>query len=70
MGYSPFYLNPKENPIVPLAFLHNSLNAHNATMFDMIDRMKRALEDVKANLQVAETKVTTVGKQIKKGWKI
>ena len=42
-GYSPFYLNDGEHPIVPSTFLRMSGPSQVVAVQEMVDRMKAAL---------------------------
>ena len=53
-GYTPFYLNSGDHPIVPLILLHcGDVSSHVEAVQTMVDWMKTALEEAQANLSVA-----------------
>ena len=54
-GYTPFFLNSGDHPIVPSILLHGGdVSSHLEAVQTMVDRMKTALEEAQANLSVAE----------------
>ena len=53
-GYTPFFLNSGDHPIVPSILLHGrDVSSHVEAVQTMVDRMKTALEEAQANLSVA-----------------
>ena len=56
-GYSPFYLNAGEHPIVPSTFLGTQETSQVVAVQEMVDRMKTALETAKTNLTAAQTRM-------------
>ena len=55
-GYSPFFLNFGDNPLVPSIFMHGGGVASQVeAMQTMVDQMKTALEEAQANLTVAQS---------------
>ena len=56
-GYSPFYLNDSEHPIVPSTFLGMSGTSQVVAVQDMVDWMKAALESAKSNLTAAQSRM-------------
>ena len=53
-GYTPFFLNSGDHPIVPLILLHDrDASSHVEAVQMMVDWMKIALEEAQANLSVA-----------------
>ena len=56
MGYSPFYLNSGDHPLVPSVFMHGGgVSSQMEAVRTMVDRMKSALEKAQANLTVAQS---------------
>ena len=54
MGYSPFFLNSGDHPMVPSVFMHSGgVSSQVEALHTMVDRMKTALEEAQANLTVA-----------------
>ena len=54
MGYSPFYLNFGDHPLVPLVLIHGGgVSSKIEVVQTMVDRMKTALEEAQANLTIA-----------------
>ena len=55
-GYSPFYLNSSDHPLVPSVFMHGGgvLSQIEAVQI-VVDRMKTALEKAQANLIVSQS---------------
>ena len=59
-GYSPFYLNAGDHPLVPSALMHGGgVSSGVEAVETMVDRMKAALEEAQANLSVAQHKAQT-----------
>ena len=61
-GYSPFYLQVGDNPIVPSTFLNKGAGSRDSRMEaiqEMVDRMKTALEDAQQNLATAQQRIKT-----------
>ena len=57
MGYSPFFLNSGDHPLVPLVFMHGGgVSSQVKAMQTMVDRMKIALEEAQANLTVTRNR--------------
>ena len=55
-GYSPFFVNSGDHPLVPSVFMHSGgVSSPVETMQKMVDRMKTALEEAQANLTVAQS---------------
>ena len=53
-GYTPFFLNSGDHPIVPSILLHGrDVSSHVEAVQTMVDWMKTALEEAQANLSVA-----------------
>ena len=53
IGYTPFFLNSGDHPIVPSILLHGKdVSSHMEAVQTMVDRMKIALEEAQANLSV------------------
>ena len=53
-GYTPFFLNSGDHPIVPSILLHRGdASSRVEAVQTMVDRMKTALEEAQANLSVA-----------------
>ena len=56
-GYSPFFLNFSDHPLVPSVFMHNGgVSSQVEAAQTMVDRMKTALEEAQANLTVAQSR--------------
>ena len=54
IGYTPFFLNSGNHPIVPSILLHGGdVSSRVEAVQTMVDRMKTALEEAQANLSVA-----------------
>ena len=57
MGYSPFYLNSGDHPLVPSVLMHGGgVSSEIEAVQTMVDRMKTALEEAQANLTVAQSR--------------
>ena len=55
-GYSPFFLNSADHPLVPSVFMHGGgVSSQVEAVQTMVDRMKTALEEARANLTVAQS---------------
>ena len=53
-GYTPFFLNSGDHPIVPSILLHGGgVSSRVEAVQTMVDRMRTALEEAQANLSVA-----------------
>ena len=53
-GYTPFYLNSGDHPIIPSILLRGGdVSSHAEAVQTMVDWMKTALEEAQANLFVA-----------------
>ena len=56
-GYSPFYLNFGDHPLVPSVLMHGGgVSREIEVVQTMVDRMKTALEEAQANLTVAQSR--------------
>ena len=56
-GYSPFYLNSGDHPLVPSVLMHGGgVSSKIEAVQTMVDRMKTALEEAQANLTVAQSR--------------
>ena len=56
-GYSPFYLNSGDHPLVPSVLMHGGgVSSKSEVVQTMVDRMKTALEEAQANLTVAQSR--------------
>ena len=56
-GYSPFFLNFGDHPLVPSVFMHDGgVSSQVEAVQTMVDRMKTALEEAKANLIIAQSR--------------
>ena len=54
-GYSPFYLNSGDHPLVPSVLMHGvCVSSGVEAVQTMVDRMKTALEGAQANLSIAQ----------------
>ena len=57
MGYSPFYLNSGDHPLVPSVFMHGGgVSSKIEVVQTMVDLMKTALEEAQANLTIAQSR--------------
>ena len=56
-GYSPFYLNGGEHPIVPSTFLGMPGTSQVVAVQEMVDQMKAALESGKSNLTATQIRI-------------
>ena len=59
-GYSPFYLQAGDNPIIPSTFLNEGAGNRDSrveAVQEMVDRMKTALEDAQQNLTAAQQRM-------------
>ena len=55
IGYNPFYLNSRNHPLVPSILMHGGVVMSKIkTVQTMVDQMKTALEEVQANLTIAQ----------------
>ena len=53
IGYTPFFLNSSDHPVVPSILLHGrDVSSHVEAMQTMVDRMKIALEEAQTNLSI------------------
>ena len=56
-GYSPFFLNFGDHPLVPSVYMHGrGVSSQVEAVQTMVDRMKTALEEAQANLTVAQSR--------------
>ena len=56
-GYSPFYLNSGDHPLVPSVLMHGGgVSSKSEAVQTMVDRMKTTLEEAQANLTVAQSR--------------
>ena len=54
IGYTPFYLNSGDHPIIPSILLcGGDVSSHVEAVQTMVDRMKTALEEAQANFSIA-----------------
>ena len=58
-GYSPFYLNSGDHPILPSDVFRGDRSASVEAVQEMTDRMKVALEEAQANLSLAQRRART-----------
>ena len=56
-GYSSFYLDGSEHPIIPSTFFGMSGTSQVVAVQKMVDRVKAALESAKSNLTVAQIRI-------------
>ena len=57
MGYSPFYLNSGDHPLVPSVFMHGGgVSSKIEVVQTMLGRMKTALEEAQAILTIAQSR--------------
>ena len=59
IGYTPFYLNAKEDPALPENLLVPPGSTSNQAVQEAIGRMKEALDDAKLNLVKAQERTKT-----------
>ena len=56
-GYSPFFLNSGDHPLVPSVFMHGrGVSSKSEAVQTMVDRVKTVLEEAQANLTVAQSR--------------
>ena len=56
-GYSPFFLNHGDHPLLPSVLMHGGgASSQVEAVHTMVDRMKMALEEAQANLTVAQSR--------------
>ena len=56
-GYSPFYLNSGDHPLVPSVIMHSGgVSSKIEAMQTMVDRMKTTLEEAQANPTIAQSR--------------
>ena len=56
MGYSPFFLNSGNHPLVPSVLMHGGgVSSQVEAVETMVERMKTALEEAQANLTIAQS---------------
>ena len=56
-GYSPFYLNFGDHPLVPSVLMHGGgVSSQIEAVQTMVDQMKTTLEEAQANLTVAQSR--------------
>ena len=56
-GYSPFFLNSSDHPLVSSVFMHGGgVSSQVEAVQTMVDRMKTNLEEAQANLTVAQSR--------------
>ena len=56
-GYSPFYLNSGDHPLVPSVLMHGGgVSSKIEAVQTMVDRMKTALEEAQANLTITQSR--------------
>ena len=56
-GYSPFYLQFGDHPLVPSVLMHGGgVSSQIEAMQTIVDRMKTALEETEANLTVTQSR--------------
>ena len=56
-GYSPFFLNFGDHPLVPSISMHGGgVLSQVKAMQTMVDQMKTALEEAQANLTIAQSR--------------
>ena len=55
-GYSPFFLNSSDHPMVPSVFMHGGgVSSQVEAVQTMVDQMKTVLEEAQANLTIAQS---------------
>ena len=55
-GYSPFYLNSGDHPLVSSVLMHGrGVSSKIEVVQTMVDRMKTALEEAQANLTIVQS---------------
>ena len=55
-GYSPFYLNSGDHPLLPTALMRGIGSTSVEAVQVMTDRLKTALEEAQANLSLAQSR--------------
>ena len=66
-GYSPFYLNAGDHPLVPSALMHGGgVSSGVEAVQTMVDRMKTALEEAQANLSIAQHRAQTYANKLRR----
>ena len=56
-GYSPFFLNSGDHPLVPSVFMHGGgVLSQVEAVQTMVDQMKTALEEAQANLTATQSR--------------
>ena len=58
-GYSPFYLNSGDHPILPAGILRGGVSSNLEAVSEMADRMKTALEEAQANMSHAQCQASS-----------
>ena len=56
-GYTPFFLESGQDPVVPMSLLRSSVRTPNQAVNDMVDRMKVTLESAQANIHQAQERM-------------
>ena len=54
IGFTTFYLNSGQDPLVPTTLLGTKIPATNQTVTNTMDRMREALVDATTNLTMAQ----------------
>ena len=56
MGYSPFYLNSRDHPLVPSVLMHSGgVSSKIEAVQAMVDQIKTVLEEAQANLTITQS---------------
>ena len=56
-GYSPFFLNSSDHPLVHSVFMHGGgVSSQVEVVQTMVDQMKTGLEEAQANLTVTQSR--------------
>ena len=53
-GFSPFYLNSGDHPVLPTSILRGGVSSNLEAVSEMADRMKTALEEAQTNMSHAQ----------------
>ena len=59
-GYSLFYLNSSNHPLLPRALLRGDVSTNIEVIHVMADQMKVALEEAEANLSLAQRSASII----------
>ena len=66
-GYSPFYLNSGDHPLVPSVLMHSGgVSSKSEAVQTMVDWMKTALEEAQAHLTVAQSRAKSQADRLRR----